>query len=122
MLQNPCYKRLLLCSKCTVYLKYSTNTTWLKFFPIMNCFSMPLKFTIVCKVGITCVTFVVFLFFMNKINMFLQLSDVGVPICHKCVKLATHFCKTCNHNLCKHCIINHYRNKYFTKDHEMLPL
>ena len=48
--------------------------------------------------------------------------DLAVVICHKCEKLATHFCRNCDQNLCKFCIIDHYKNKNFIKDHEMIPL
>ena len=48
--------------------------------------------------------------------------DLAVVICHKCEKLATHFCRSCDQNLCKFCIIDHYKNKNFIKDHEMIPL
>ena len=47
--------------------------------------------------------------------------DLAVVIC-KCEKLATHFCRSCDQNLCKFCIIDHYKNKNFIKDHEMIPL
>ena len=45
-----------------------------------------------------------------------------IKICGKCEKVATHFCQTCNDNLCKFCIIDHYKNPDFTKDHEMIPI
>ena len=35
---------------------------------------------------------------------------------------ATHFCKTCEENLCKFYIIKHYKNKFFNKDHKMIPI
>ena len=34
----------------------------------------------------------------------------GMIMCHGCEIPATHFCKSCNQNLCKFCIINHYKN------------
>ena len=45
-------------------------------------------------------------------------------LCEKCdeSRLATHFCNTCGHNLCKYCIIDHYKNSTFIKDHDMVPL
>ena len=43
-------------------------------------------------------------------------------MCHSCEKPATHFCKSCDQNLCKFCIIDHYRNTNFTKNHDMIPL
>ena len=48
--------------------------------------------------------------------------DDFIKICGKCEKVATHFCQTCNENLCKFCIIDHYKNPDFTKDHEMIPI
>ena len=39
-----------------------------------------------------------------------------IKICGKCEKVATHFCQTCNDNLCKFCIIDHYKNPDFTKN------
>ena len=48
--------------------------------------------------------------------------DEGIQMCHKCSQLATHFCKTCQNKLCKFCIIKHYSNTEFTKDHEMVPI
>ena len=48
--------------------------------------------------------------------------EEGVQICHKCPQLATHFCKTCEIKLCKFCIIKHYQNTNFTKNHEMVPI
>ena len=45
-----------------------------------------------------------------------------VIMCHSCEKPATHFCKSCDQNLCKFCIIDHYRNTNFTKNHDMIPL
>ena len=45
-----------------------------------------------------------------------------IKICGKCEKVATHFCQTCNENLCKFCIIDHYKNPDFTKNHEMIPI
>ena len=48
--------------------------------------------------------------------------DDFIKICGKCEKVATHFCQTCNENLCKFCIIDHYKNPKFTKDHEMIPI
>jgi hypothetical protein len=48
--------------------------------------------------------------------------DEGVQMCHKCSQLATHFCKTCQNNLCKFCIVKHYQNINFTKNHEMVPI
>ena len=50
--------------------------------------------------------------------------DGGIPSCSKqdCENLATHFCKTCEQNLCKFDIIKHYKNKLFNKDHEMIPI
>ena len=41
--------------------------------------------------------------------------DDFIKICGKCEKVATHFCQTCNENLCKFCIIDHYKNTEFTK-------
>ena len=41
--------------------------------------------------------------------------DDFIKICGKCEKVATHFCQTCNDNLCKFCIIDHYKNPDFTK-------
>ena len=35
-----------------------------------------------------------------------------------CENLTTHHCKTCDSNLCKFCIIDHYKNTAFTKNHE----
>ena len=35
-----------------------------------------------------------------------------------CENLTTHHCKTCQSNLCKFCIIDHYKNTAFTKNHE----
>ena len=35
-----------------------------------------------------------------------------------CENLTTHHCKTCDSNLCKFCIIDHYKNTEFTKNHE----
>ena len=43
-------------------------------------------------------------------------------MCYSCEKPATHFCKTCDQNLCKFCIIDHYRNTNFTKNHDMILL
>ena len=50
--------------------------------------------------------------------------DGGIPSCSKqdCENLTTHFCKTCEQNLCKFDIIKHYKNKLFNKDHEMIPI
>ena len=48
--------------------------------------------------------------------------DDFIKICGKCEKVATHFCQTCNENLCKFCIIDHYKNTEFTKNHEMIPI
>ena len=48
--------------------------------------------------------------------------DGAVPTCSKSPTLATHFCKTCEENLCKFDIIKHYKNKFFNKDHEMIPI
>ena len=48
--------------------------------------------------------------------------DDFIKICGKCEKVATHFCQTFNENLCKFCIIDHYKNPDFTKDHEMIPI
>ena len=49
--------------------------------------------------------------------------DQQISMCDKCKMMeATHFCKDCKHNLCKLCIIDHYKNSDFKKDHEMLPL
>ena len=48
--------------------------------------------------------------------------DNAIKICDKCDKLCTHFCKTCNENLCKLCIVDYYKNKNFTKNHEMVPI
>ena len=48
--------------------------------------------------------------------------DDFIKICGKCEKVATYFCQTCNENLCKFCIIDHYKNPDFTKDHEMIPI
>ena len=44
--------------------------------------------------------------------------DDFIKICGKCEKV----CQTCNENLCKFCIIDHYKNPDFTKDHEMIPI
>ena len=35
-----------------------------------------------------------------------------------CENLTTHHCKTCQSNLCKFCIIDHYKNTAFSKNHE----
>ena len=35
-----------------------------------------------------------------------------------CENLTTHHCKTCQSNLCKVCIIDHYKNTAFSKNHE----
>ena len=48
--------------------------------------------------------------------------DGAVPTCSKSPTLATHFCKTCEENLCKFDIIKHYKYKIFNKDHEMIPI
>ena len=48
--------------------------------------------------------------------------DDFIKIWGKCEKVATHFCQTCNENLCKFCIIDHCKNPDFTKDHEMIPI
>ena len=48
--------------------------------------------------------------------------DDFIKICGNFEKVATHFCQTCNENLCKFCIIDHYKNPNFTKDHEMIPI
>ena len=48
--------------------------------------------------------------------------DDFIKICSTFEKVATHFCQTCNENLCKFCIIDHYKNTDFTKDHEMIPI
>ena len=53
---------------------------------------------------------------------FNQAIDDFIKICGKCEKIATHFCQTCNENLCKFCIIDHYKNPDFTKNHEMIPI
>ena len=45
-----------------------------------------------------------------------------IKICGKCEKVATHFCQTCNDNLCKFCIIDPCKNPDFTKDHKMIPI
>ena len=50
---------------------------------------------------------------MMKFN---QAIDDFIKICGKCEKIATHFCQTCNENLCKFCIIDHYKNPDFTKN------
>ena len=55
-------------------------------------------------------------------NDYEAVHDLGVQICHKCSLLATHFCKTCQDNLCKVCIIKHYQNTNFTKNHDILPI
>ena len=44
MLQNPCLKRLLLCSKCTVYLKYLH-----KYYMVEVIFFPTLKYTVFCQ-------------------------------------------------------------------------
>ena len=43
-----------------------------------------------------------------------------VSICHHCDALAANFCKTCDTHFCKFCIVSHYKNKNFKKDHEMI--
>ena len=43
-------------------------------------------------------------------------------MCYSCEKTATHFCKTYDQNLCKFCIIDHYRNTNFTKNYDMILL
>ena len=43
-------------------------------------------------------------------------------MCHSCEKPATHFCKSCDQNLCKFCIIDHYRYTNFTKNLDMILL
>ena len=50
--------------------------------------------------------------------------DGGIPSCSKqdCENPATHFCKTCEQNLCKFDIIKHYKNKLFNKYHEIIPI
>ena len=48
--------------------------------------------------------------------------DGAVPTCYRSPTLATPFCKTCEENLCKFDIIKHYKNKFFNKDHEMIPI
>ena len=48
--------------------------------------------------------------------------DDFIKICGKCEKVATHFCQTCNDNLSKFCIIDHYKNPDFTKNHKMIPI
>ena len=45
-----------------------------------------------------------------------------IAFCNVCENLATHHCKTCDRNLCKFCIIDHYKNTAFTKDHDMEPI
>ena len=45
----------------------------------------------------------------------------ALKLCN-CEELATFFCKTCDENLCKLCIIIHYKNKEFKKDHDMIPI
>ena len=40
-----------------------------------------------------------------------------------CEDLATHHCKSGDcYILCKFCIIDHYKNTAFTKDHDMQPI
>ena len=34
-----------------------------------------------------------------------------IAFCNVCENLATHHCKTCNHNLCKFCIIDYNKNQ-----------
>jgi hypothetical protein len=41
-----------------------------------------------------------------------------IAFCNSCENLGTHHCKTCDRNLSKFCIIDHYKNTAFTKDHE----
>ena len=48
--------------------------------------------------------------------------DAFIKIWGKCEKVAIHFCQTCNDNLYKFCIIDHYKNPDFTKNHEMIPI
>ena len=62
-------------------------------------------------------------------NMVIDIDDENqsnhddfIKICGKCEKVATHFCQTYNDNLCKFCIIDHYKNPDFTKNHEMIPI
>ena len=43
-------------------------------------------------------------------------------MCHSYEKPATHFCKSCDQNLFKFYIIDHYRNANFTKNYELIPL
>ena len=45
-----------------------------------------------------------------------------IAFCNVCENLATHHCKICYRNLCKFCIIDHYKNTAFTKDHDMEPI
>ena len=46
----------------------------------------------------------------------------GMIMCHGCEIPATHFCKSCNQSLCKFCILNHYKNTTFTKNHDIISL
>ena len=43
-------------------------------------------------------------------------------ICHSFENPATHFSNSCDQNLCKFCIIDHYRNTNFTKNYGMILL
>ena len=46
-----------------------------------------------------------------------SLSDSDNLNERKCKKIVS-----CDQNLCKFCIIDHYRNTNFTKNHDMIPL
>ena len=67
--------------------------------------------------------FILWFNIQRKIEMTAHIQ-IGIPSCSKqdCENLATHFCKTCEQNLCKFDIIKHYKNKLFNKDHEMIPI
>ena len=70
MLQNPCLKRLLLCSKCTVYLKYLH-----KYYMVEVIFFPTLKYTVFCKdfpLNDIFTLFFLYIFFLWKNTLFLS--------------------------------------------------
>ena len=116
MLQNPCLKRLLLCSKCTVYLKYLH-----KYYMVEVIFFPTLKYTVFARIFPLNAIFT--FFFLWKNTLFLSFYIFSYIKIH-CFLLGFCLGETPHHEAAVNghsnestCILNHLKSVHFWLTH-----
>ena len=127
MLQNPCLKRLLLCSKCTVYLKYLH-----KYYMVEVIFFPTLKYTVFARIfplNAIFTLFFLYIFFLWKNTLFLSfyissyikihcfLLGYLVISFHNLGETPHHEAAVNGHSNESTCILNHLKSVHFWLTH-----